>query len=523
MCDKTKRLLVKFVVFVTFGLTLNQGVADNTENALPPVESPLIAPQPEVEIKLSEPIKTADAEGKSGEQSLYEINLRHSVVAYITLKDNWALKFPRLALKEKRAFNQDESDILSVSTQTLLSLNAPLFEYDFPEMYALWAENIDLIDEAESAGLYTPPADLANALGAWRMKKQINKATLEAAWILGPSLVEINANVAPITIPAGFKFLPKGELHNLENKIYDIKRIAVEKNKLKFPLRAPDETISSLIAPTDIDKKWTASITMINKRLVEFDGAFINDEMANSVALINTIQSRLDPVSNMRLSPNDMGSYNKNLVKWLIVPKRDVQNQTMQYAMTDGAATKALGIEYAFLKLGKNQQVAVTLNHLSVAQSLAYSEYLPAGKKHADYLPENVLNPVLVSIKPILESINFNAGFQLKDASEADKKTKVSLSSLIEGQPTIMEQGVKRIMAEQARKSNFWLFLKDNPRYQGLLFAALGAFLVAFSKPYNAKLPDSFAVKFPQISSSIILFLPILMIASIVYINFFAE
>jgi hypothetical protein len=504
---------LSYILFLLFCCQSVTSWADNSKNIALEVAT----------TKPSEQEETLNDVIQSGEQLLYESNLRHSVFAYNTLKDNRALKFPRLALKEKRLFNQDESDILSVSTTTLLSLNAPLFEYDFPEMYALWAENIDLIDEAESAGAYTPPANLSNILAAWRMKKQIDQATLEAAWILGPSLVEIDANVAPINIPAGFKFLPKVDLHNLENKIYEIKRIAIEKNKLKFSLRAPGETISSLIAPTDIDKKWTASITVINKRLVAFDGAFINDEMANSSVLINTIQSRLDPVSNMRFGPKDIGSYNKNLVKWLIVPKRDAQNDSMQYAMTDGAATKALGIEYAFLKLGKNQQVAVTLNHLGVAQSLAHSKHLPTGKKQADYLPENVLNPVKQSLQPILDSIQFKIGFQLKDATEVDKKTQVSLSSLIEGQPTIMEQGMKRMIAEHERKSNFWLFLKDNPRYQGMLFAALGAFFVAFSKSYNTKTPNSFAVNYPVLSSTIALLLPLLMVGSIVYINFFAE
>jgi hypothetical protein len=467
--------------------------------------------------------KTETDAKKTPEQSLYESELHLNVVKYGILKEDWPLKFPRQALKDKKIFNKNESDILSVSTQTLLSLNAPMSEDDFPEMYDLWARNINLIDEAESAGLYTPPADLANALGAWRMKKQIDKATLEASWILGPSVVEIDANVAPMTIPAGFKFLSKDKLQALENKIVDIKRIAVEKNKLKFSLRAPDETISSLIAPIDTKQKWNASITVINNRLVAFDGEFINDEMANSIALLETVKRRLDPTANMRFGVNDMGSYNPSLVRWLLVPKRDVQNDTMQYAMTDGAATKALAIEYIYLTLGKNQQVALTINHLKAVQSLAYADHVPAGKKQADYLPENVLNPVKQSLQPILDSIRFKTGFQLKDATEVDKKMQVSLSSLIEGQPTIMEQGVKRIIAEHERKSNFWLFLKDNPRYQGMLLAALGAFLAAFSKPYNAKLPNSFAVKFPLISSFIILLLPIIMIASIVYINFFAE
>jgi hypothetical protein len=524
-----KPLLAHFIVVIFCCLSVNICLANNTEIALPLAEEEGLTMQPKMDdmppVSAPAPIETADDDPKSTEQYLYESNLKLSVVKYDLLKNNWALKFPRQALKDKKVFNKEESEILTLTAQTLISLNAPLNEFDFPEMYDLWASIADLMDESESAGLYTPSKDLQNALGAWRMKKSIDKATLEAAWILGPSLVEIDANVAPITIPAGFKFLPKEQLDILQNQLYEIKRTAIAQNKLKFPLAVPDKAISSLISLVDekMSPKWTASITVLNNRFVDFDGKFINDEMHNSAELIQTIKNRLDPISNMRLNPSDMGSYNKNLVRWLVVPKRDLTNDSMQYAITDGAATEALGIEYAFLKLGKNQQVAVTINHLSVAQSLARSEYLPEGRKQADYLPENVLNPVLASIKPILQSISFKAGFQLKDATAADKKLQVTLASLIEGQPTIMEQGIKRIMAEDARKSNFWLFLKDHPRYQGMLFSALGLFLLAFSKIYNAKTPKSFSVNYPLFSSAIVLLLPLIMIGSIVYINFFAE
>ena len=530
------QLLSHFLISVIFCCSALNSLAFDTPMITPenlpvamsePANSPESMPEntkaPEVADKKSPLVEPAALATKTMEQSLYESNLRLSVVKYGILKDNWALKFPRQALKANKAFNKEESGILTISTQTLLSLNAPLNEYDFPEMYALWVENIDLIDAAQSAGFYTPPTDLANALAAWRMKKQIDQATLEAAWVLGPSFVEIDTNVAPIQIPAGFKFLHIADLHNLNNKIYEIKRTAVENYKLKFSLPASSETISHLIAPTDLDQKWTASITMINNRLVTFENAFKNDEMLNSAAMLETVKFRQDPTTNMRFGLGDMGSYNKNLVRWLIVPKRDVQKQTLQYAMTDGAATKALGLAYAHLTLGKNQQVIVTLNHLSVAQSLAFADYLPAGKQHADYLPENVLKPVLASIKPLLQSIQFKPGFQLKDAIDADKKMQVQLASLIEGQPTIMEQGIKRMMAEDARKSNFWLFLKDHPRYQGSLLAALGVLLAAFSKVYNTKKPDGFVINYPFLSSFIVLFLPIIMMAGLIYINFFAE
>jgi hypothetical protein len=490
------------------------------------IAAPRIAAKPieNAEVKAPESAKSTETMNEvvqSGEQYLYESNLQHAVIAYSMLKNMWPLKFPRQALKNKTVFTENEAGILSTHSRTLLSNDAALREYDFPEMYVLWAEAANMMDEAESLKLYTPPADLANALAAWRMKKQIDAATLQAAWILGPSEVVIDANVAPIVVPAGFKFLHKADLFALENQLYEIKQVAITQNNLKFPLRKPDAPLASVIAP--VVGNWTASIAVINNRYVDFDGNFINDEMAEKTVILETIKSRLEPSANMRFDTNSLGSYNKSLVNWLIVPKRDMQTQSMQWAMTDGAATKALGINYAFIKLGKNQQVIMVTNFLQVAHSLSHSEYLPEGKTKADYLPENVLAPVMKDLKPMLDSINFKQGFQLQDANEQDKLSQVSLQTLMVPGPTIMEQGIKRIMAEDERKSNFWLFLKDHPRYQGTLFSALAMLYVAIRTKDSELAPENFFGRLLVIASKLIGIAVLVAAAMLVWINFFLE
>lgn len=42
-----------------------------------------------------------------------------------------------------------------------------------------------------------------------------------------------------------------------------------------------------------------------------------------------------------------------------------------------------------------------------------------------------------------------------------------------------MEKGVQRMIAEQKRKENFWLFLQDHPRYQGAFLGVIILLLLA--------------------------------------------
>ena len=456
------------------------------------------------------------ADKRTPEQMLYEMELQHAALAYDTLK-SLPLNLPRKAIKDKRVFTEAESDILTTHTNMLLSINAPLYEAELPELFALWTEAANLMDEAESLGLYKPPANLSAVTAAWRMFKAIDAATLQAAWVLGPAQVSIDANVAPIHIPAGFKFLAAADHIALNTRISAIKQAAITQYKLNNRIKTNASVASNLVMP--IEGKWSASIIVVNNRYIDFDGSFTNNQMTSSDAFLATIKSRRDPIANLHWK--EAGSYNREAVRWLMPPTRDAKNDSMQWATTNGAVTQAIGIDYAFLKLGANAQVIVTLNKVSVAESLAQSHYLPKGKTADDYKPENKLNTIIASIKPMLDSIQFTAGKQLQQTTAADKQTQVSLTQLITGQPTLLEQGAKRIIADSKRKNNFWYFLQDHPRYQASLLAALGVLLVALRTQVNELAPQNWSSRLLVISAKMVTIIALLVGAFLVWLHFF--
>ena len=456
------------------------------------------------------------ADKRTPEQMLYEMELQHAALVYDTIK-SLPLNLPHKAIKDKRVFTKAESDILTAHANMLLSINAPLYEEELPELFALWTETANLMGEAESLSLYKPPANLSEVTAAWRMFKAVDAATLQAAWVLGPAQVSVDANVAPIRIPAGFKFLAAADHIALKARISAIKQAAITQYKLNNRIKTNASSASNLVMP--IEGKWSASIIVVNNRYIDFDGSFTNNQMTSSDAFLATIKSRRDPIANLHWK--EAGSYNREAVRWLMPPTRDAKNDSMQWATTNGAVTQAIGIDYAFLKLGANAQVIVTLNNVSVAESLAQSPYLPKGKTAADYKPENKLNTIVASIKPMLDSIQFTAGKQLQQSTAADKQTQVALTQLITGQPTLLEQGAQRIIADSKRKNNFWLFLQDHPRYQASLLAALGVLLVALRTQVNALAPENWSSRLLVISLKMVTIIVLLVGALLVWLHFF--
>ncbi len=414
---------------------------------------------------LSTNAKTAEDE-KSYQQLDYEMALQHAVVSYGLLKDFWPLKFPKQALKENKPFDKSASDILSTHTQTLLSINAPLYEEEIPELYALWKDAFDLMDEAEAKKLYTPPENLRSLLTAWRAKKAIASEVDAAPWVNGPATVSIDANLAPISIPTGFRFLPADEHTKLNERIVAVKNAAITKEKIKMPLFVDDKRIvTNWLMPID-NQNWSADIVVISHGHTAIDEALPHRE-----GMIYQIRSRLNPVSNLKIE--DAGNFSEKAVRWLISPEADKKNATIRWAFTNGNVSTPLGITFAHMKLGATQQVLVSFSNLRTAECFVTAEYLPEGKTHDEFKAENRLKQITTSLAPLFDSLQFAAGKRLEDAKDSDLQNPTPLEYLIIGAPSIMETGVKRMVEEQKRKENFWLFLQDHPRYQGALLGAL--------------------------------------------------
>jgi hypothetical protein len=84
-----------------------------------------------------------------------------------------------------------------------------------------------------------------------------------------------------------------------------------------------------------------------------------------------------------------------------------------------------------------------------------------------------------IASKPVLESLRFKPQKRLEMALSDPDNTFRSNESIIVGQHSAMEQGVKRMLMERERKIIIWLFLQNHPRYLGALFSALGMFIFA--------------------------------------------
>ena len=450
--------IIALTAFTTTSLHVNAG----TNKA-----SVIAEKQPDSKEKVNKGVEAPqDEESKSYQQFDYEMGLQHAVVSYGLLKDFWPLKFPKQALSKNQLFDKNASDILTSHLKTLLSINAPLYKVEIPELFTLWKEAFDLADEAEAKKLYSPPEDLRSLLTAWRAKKAIAAEIEASPWVQGPTQVSIDENLEPIFIPQGYRFLPAKEHTALNERINAIKNAAITKENIKLPHFVDDKRISTnWLMPTD-NQNWSADIVLISKGHTAID-----EPLPSSDDLIRQIRSRLDQISNLRMDDN--GKYSEKAVRWLIKPTRDKQRASLRWAITNGMVTQPLGIIFAHLTLGATQQVLVSFNHLQATEYFATSEYLPEGRTPDDFKAENRLNAVTSNLAPLFESVNFIRGKRLEDAKETDLQNPTSLEYLITGAPSIMEAGVKRIIAEQKRKENFWYFLQDHPRYQWFVFTVI--------------------------------------------------
>lgn len=456
----------------------------------------------------------SNEDNKSFQQFEYEMGLQHAVVSYSLLKDFWPLKFPKKALKDNKVFDKNSSEILTTHTQTLLSINAPLYEIEIPELYALWEYAINLIDEAEAKSLYTPPENLRSLLTAWRTKIAIATEIDAAPWVHGPTSVSIDENLESITIPAGYRFLSAREHSALAERITEIQNAAITKEKINIPLFVDNKRISTnWLMPAD-NQLWSADIVVISHGHTSIDEPLPSNEL-----LIHHIRSRLDPVSNLKM--DDMGKYSENVVRWLIKPELDKQQATVRWANTDGIVIKPLGITFAHMKLGATQQVLICINHLQTAEYFATAEYLPQGKTHDDFKAENQLKRITTDLAPLFDSLKFVSGKRLEDSKEGDIQNLTPIEYLITGGPSLMEAGVKRIIAKQKRKENFWYFLQDHPRYQVTLLSLFVLFLLGVKSGVdNWMQQDGVWIKVFKKTLGLISIVVLIVGAFLIWINF---
>lgn len=157
----------------------------------------------------------------------------------------------------------------------------------------------------------------------------------------------IDADLEPVFIPAGFQFLSADEHVALKGRVAAIKNATLAKGKKKIPKDDADSNLSShWIMPLG-NQLWSADVTVLGNGRVNID-----EELPYSEILLETIRTRKDPVSGLHIS--DAGTFSRKAVRWLIAQEKNRENATVRWAVTDGAISKPVGIEFAHLNAGRN-------------------------------------------------------------------------------------------------------------------------------------------------------------------------
>jgi len=356
--------------------------------------------------------------------------------------------------KAKRPLTEDMLTHLSSNTRMIMSFEGWNTSRQIPELVSAEARALVVIDRLERTGAYTPPEDINRHLEIWRVKKKLADIIDSGPWVVGPQTVSIDEDALPIVIPKGYRLLLGVDVDQLRQKQAEIRSDAIKRlAPLELDSGEPVSGNNHWVMP--IDGSWLGEIYVIKNRHIGLDVAMPQDTNLS----LELIRTRLDPFSSLRTS--QINSYSRENVRWLIRPEKNTARATIRWAITDGTRGDTLGILFAHMVLGANQQIILQIPHYRVSELV----------KSADVR----LRFTLDEIHPLIESMQFKPEKRVEHSAPDARHTIDSIDALVTGQPTIAELGVKRILEEQKRKQDFWLFLKERPHYLAylLLFVIL--------------------------------------------------
>lgn len=405
--------------------------------ALPPLHAQTAASAPE------------EAPGEAmarHEQTMYRLAVQHAMVSTPVLTVGWPLKPVEKLIAGKKPLDGDAAKVLTLHAQTLISVGAPLYELEVPALHAEWNRTMSLMDRAESAGLYQPPDDLRKSLIVWRAMRDEQAAIDDMPWVKGPALATLDANLAEFTLPEGVWYLAPSQCAALANKRSEIRRAAKAALTGKPAPEPPDATPPGMACLRAADRSWNASIAVVNRGHMDMDASL----RARSGILLNHVRSRLNPISHLKFDNN--GAYSEAAVRWVVTPQQDESRATARWAITNGMQRQPIGIDYAFIKFGASQQVLVSSDRLRAAEVVAQIDGLPEGYAKERFTPEYAVARLQEALAPLEQSLAFRPGHRYEDADKSTPRNPNTIDFLITGNPSPMEQAVRRMMADDERK-----------------------------------------------------------------------
>ena len=379
------------------------------------------------------------------EQSMYRLNVQHAMVSAPLLTVAWPLKPVEKLIAQKKPLEGDAAKVLTLHAQTLAGVGAPLYELEVPSLHAEWNRTMGLMDRAESAGLYQPPEDLRKSLIVWRAVRDDLAVSDDMPWVKGPAMAALDPNLAEFSIPEGVWYLAPPQCAALSGKRSEIRRAAKAALTGKPEPAAPDALPPGVACLRAADRSWSASIAVVNRGHMAMDATL----RVRAWALLGSVRSRHNPISHLRFDNN--GTYSEAAVRWVIPPQQDEAKATARWALTNGMQKQPIGIDYAFVKFGASQQVLISSERLRAAEAVAQIDNLPEGYAKERFTPEYAVARLQEALAPLEQSLAFRPGHRYEDAGADTPRSPNTIDFLIIGNPSPMEQAVKRMVNNDER------------------------------------------------------------------------
>lgn len=401
-----------------------------------------------------------------GAREDYRMRVLQAMLATRMLATAGPLELVEKALARRRALDAASARLLDAHVQLLMGVNASSLALEVPAIHAEWNRTLAVVDRAERAGFYRPPADVAEALLVWRAMRDDQAAIDAAPWIVGPAQVTLDANLSPIALPAGLRYLDAAgcaALAQARTRLRASARAAHE--ALKNPSaaapssRAPEVASESpaLACLRAADGSWNASIGVASRGFIALD-ATLPDRQA---ALLSQLRLNLDPVGQLHFGSH--GHWSENAVRWVVPPHADTARAEMHWAYTKGQVDEPVAIDMAYMKLGATQQVLVASNGLRAPDVLTDMRLaVPGGFTAEGARPEDVAGRVQAALAPLEQSLAFLPGHRYEDAKADAPANPVALDTLVVGGPSPLERGVRREIEQQRQRADPWTFLRHH-------------------------------------------------------------
>lgn len=316
-------------------------------------------------------------------------------------------------------------------------VSQPYFKEDDPLSAMLSDAVFAMLYQADKQGLsFELSPKTREVYKHWKQKRRAAELLETADWQEGPQKVQVDPVLAPWPIPKGYSFLSTLEVNRLHEEMTKIGMNFVKDVSL---LQAPHQA-------------WVARIAVLKSGFFQESELQVSPDRA-----LTKLQLRLNPIGNLEYDAQSLAAYDEDLVRWVVPPKYNAAQHSLIWANTNGQR-RYLGqpaIQSSRLIFGRTHLISIKL--------------LTEPEEQAVLQMHN-------AFAALQTGLQFLVGQRYEDHQNGDPIAQGKVYEAIAGSPTALETGVQRMLDQDARKRNIFLFLWDHPKYIAMLLSALVAF-----------------------------------------------